>query len=215
MSDEDIYGYTRRLELVLKGPHGIKQSKEISESNKETLFKYHTFLKTKELSLPRQEKLMKALKRLAELLGNKPFKDATREDMEQIIGNLKPTRRSGKKKLEASTLRDFQIILRQFFAWLYRSPKRQYPDVVAWMESKEPKLQASDLLTMEEKDRLKVATPNLRDKALISCFAEAGPRPGELLKAKLKNVRVGGLAPKHFSERRGNTSNTTFSMSES
>ena len=58
MSDEDIYGYTHRLELVLNGPHGISQSKEISQANKETLFKYYTFLKTRELSLPRQEKLM-------------------------------------------------------------------------------------------------------------------------------------------------------------
>jgi site-specific recombinase XerD/ribosomal protein L40E len=193
MGEDEIYGYQHRLELVLTGPHGIKESKEISEANKEALLDYHTFLKTRRLSLPRQEKLMKALKRLAELLRSKQFKEVTREDLEKLIGNLKPRRKgSSKKELADSTLRDFQIIVRQFYAWLCRSPRHQYPDVVSWMEPKEPKpkLQASDLLTPQEKDRLKAATPNLRDKALISCFDEAGPRPGELLKVKLKNVRT-------------------------
>lgn len=193
MSDDEIYGYQHRLELVLTGPNGIKESKEISETNKAMLLSYHTFLRTKSLSLPRQEKLMKALKRLAELLGSKQFKDVTREDMEKLIGNLRPKRKgSSSKELADSTLRDFQIIVRQFYSWLYHSPKRQYPDVVSWIEPKEPKpkLQASDLLTLEEKDRLKAATPNLRDKSLISCFDEAGPRPGELLNVKLKNVRI-------------------------
>lgn len=193
MSDDEIYGYQHRLELVLMGPHGIRESKDILEANKKVLLDYHTFLKNRRLSLPRQEKLMKALKRLAELLGSKQFKDASREDMEKLIGNMKPKRKgSSKKEFADSTLRDFQIIVRQFFAWLYHSPKRQYPDVVSWIEPKEPKpkLQASDLLTPEEKDRLKAATPNLRDKALISCFDEAGPRPGELLNVRLKNVRI-------------------------
>jgi len=194
--DEDIYGYSHRLELALSGPHGIKRSKSICHANKETLFKYHDFLRSRKLSLPRQEKLMKALKRLAEILRDKPFKGATREDMEHIVGNLKPKLKGSRRsELADSTLRDFQIIVRQFYAWLYRSPRRQYPEVVAWMEPKEPepRLQATDLLTTEEKDRLKVATSNLRDKALIACFDEAGPRPGELLKAKIKNVRVGSM----------------------
>jgi ribosomal protein L40E len=59
------------------------------------------------------------------------------------------------------------------------------------MEPKEPKpkLQATDLLTQQEKEKLKAATSSLRDKALIACFDEAGFRPGELLKVKIKNVR--------------------------
>lgn len=70
----------------------------------------------------------------------KPFKDVTREDMEKFIGNLKPKRKgSGRKELADSTLRDFQIVVMQFYAWLYQMPKRRYWDVVAWMEPKEPK----------------------------------------------------------------------------
>jgi len=194
--EDEVYGYSHRLELVLAGPHGIKRSENICVANKETLLKYHDFLKSKELSLPRQEKLLKALKRLAELLGEKPFESVTREDMERIMGNLKPKLRGSRKsELADSTKRDFQIVTRQFFSWLYRMPKKQYPDVVNWMEPKEPKptLQVTDLLTREEIDRMKAATPNLRDKALIGCFAEAGPRPGELLKAKIKNVRISDI----------------------
>jgi hypothetical protein len=115
VSDDEIYGYQHRLELVVAGPHGIKKSGEILEANKKVLLDYHTFLKTRRLSLPRQEKLMKALKRLAELLGSKQFKDVTRADMEKLIGNLRPKRKgSSSKELADSTLRDFQIIVRQF-----------------------------------------------------------------------------------------------------
>jgi site-specific recombinase XerC/ribosomal protein L40E len=190
---EDIYGYSHRLELVLTGPNGIRKSKNICEANKQILFRYFGFLKARKLSLPRQEKLMKALKRFVELLLEKQFQFVTRDDLEQIVGNLKPKMKgSSKSELADSTLRDFQIIVRQFYAWLFRSPKRQYPEVVAWMEPKEPKpkLQATDLLATEEKDRLKAAALSLRDKALIACFDEAGPRPGELLTAKIKNVRI-------------------------
>lgn len=72
-------GYAHRLELVLTGEHGIRQCERICEANKQTLFKYHDFLMAKKLSLPRQEKLMKALKRLAELLYEKQFKSVTRD----------------------------------------------------------------------------------------------------------------------------------------
>jgi site-specific recombinase XerD len=198
-AEEDIYGYSHRLELALTGPHGIKRSKRICKSSKETLFKYHDFLKARKLSLPHQEKLMKTLKRLSELLGAEAFKDVSREEMEHIVGSLKPKLKGSRKsELAASTLRDFQIIVRQFYAWLYRSPKKQYPDVVAWMEPKEleQRLQATDLLSPQEKEQLKAATPSLRDKALIACFDEAGPRLGELLKAKIKNVRIGPLVQK-------------------
>lgn len=157
---EDIYGYSHRLKLVLTGPNGIRHSENICEANKQTLSRYHNFLKARKLSLPRREKLMKALKRLAELLDDKRFQSVTREDLERIVGTLKPKRKgSSKSELADSTLRDFQIIVRQFYAWLFRSPRRQYSEVVAWMEPKEPKpkLQTSDLLTPTEKDRLKAA----------------------------------------------------------
>jgi len=150
---EDIYGYSHRLKLVLTGPNGIRYSKNICEANKQTLFRYHSFLKARKLSLPRQEKLMKALKRLAELVHDKQFQSVARGDMERIVGNLKPKLKGSRKsELADSTLRDFQIIVRQFYAWLFRSPKRQYPEVVAWMEPKEPKpkLQATDLLMLKE-----------------------------------------------------------------
>jgi len=69
VSDDEIYGYQHRLELVLMGPHGIRDSKDILEANKKVLLDYHTFLKTRRLSLPRQEKLMKALKEILEQSG--------------------------------------------------------------------------------------------------------------------------------------------------
>lgn len=49
MNDDEIYGYEHRLELVLTGPHGIKESKDILKANKKVLLDYHTFLKTRRL----------------------------------------------------------------------------------------------------------------------------------------------------------------------
>jgi hypothetical protein len=60
-----IYRYERRIWLILEGSHGIKQSKNISAGNKKKLLEYAEYLKADGKSLPRQDKLLRTLYKLA------------------------------------------------------------------------------------------------------------------------------------------------------
>lgn len=181
-----IYNYERRVWLVIEGPHGIKQSKKISLENKEKLLGYAKFLTASGKSLARQGKILITLKKIAELLGDIPFKKAEKPDIVDVLARIKGA---------DSTKRDYQIILKQFYAWLYdiEDPRHEgFPKVVRWIHPKEPKskLKASDLLTPQEVRRLISSTPDLRLKALIAVCYECGLRVGEALKLKIGDVHL-------------------------
>ena len=100
-----------------------------------------------------------------------------------------------RREVADSTIRDFQIIVKQFYAWLYdiEDPRQEgYPKAVSWIHPKEPKtdLQASDLLTAGEVKKLISCTPDLRFKALIALCCECGLRVGEALKLKIGDVHL-------------------------
>jgi hypothetical protein len=86
-----IYRYERRIWLALEGENGIKQSKRISGENKEKLLEYATYLKATGKSLARQDKLVRTVKKLAELLGSIPFKEATKPDLVNVLAKVEGT----------------------------------------------------------------------------------------------------------------------------
>lgn len=181
-----IYRYEPRLWLILEGPHGIKQSKNIIPENKEKLLEYAKFLEASGKSPARQDKVLRTLKQVAMLLGDVHFKKATKKNIVDVLARIKGA---------DSTRRDYQIILKQFYAWFHEieDPRHEgYPKVVSWIHPKEPrsKLKASDLLTPQEVKRLIDATTDLRMKALIAICYECGLRIGEALKLKVGDVRL-------------------------
>ena len=80
-----IYRFDRRIGLILEGPHGIKQSKEIIPENKKKLFECEEYLRAKGTSFPRQDKLLRTLKKLATLLGSIYFKEARAKDHQTVL----------------------------------------------------------------------------------------------------------------------------------
>ena len=93
------------------------------------------------------------------------------------------------------TQRDFQEIVKQFYAWLFdvEDPRHEgYPKLVSWIHSKAPKskLNASDLLAPADVKQLISATPDLRLKALIDVCYECGLRVGEALQMHIKDVNL-------------------------
>jgi hypothetical protein len=120
-----IYRYERRLLLAIEGKEGIKKSDEIIPGNKRMLLDYAEYLKATGKSLPRQDKLMRTLKFFATLLGPLPFRAATKENMVQVLARaedhwkieLSKKGRSG--PASDYTRRDFQEIIKQFYAWLF------------------------------------------------------------------------------------------------
>lgn len=187
--------------LAIEGPEGIKESKEILQENKTKLLKYAEYLKAARKSLPRQDKLIRTLKTFATLLGSIPFKKTAKEDIVYVMAkaedhwNAELSRKGRPGPASDYTRRDFQEIVKQFYAWLFdvEDPRHEgYPKVVRWIHSKAPKskLKASDLLAPAEVKKLISATPDLRLKALIDVCYECGLRVGEALQMHIGDVDV-------------------------
>jgi integrase len=196
-----IYRYERRLELAIEGKEGIKKSKKIIPGNKRKLLDYAEYLKATGKSLPRQDKLMRTLKIFATLLGPISFKEATKENMVQVLAKAEDrwkselSRKGRPGPASDYTRRDFQEIIKQFYAWLFdvEDPRHEgYPKPVSWIHSKAPKqkLKASDLLTPAEVKKLISVTPDMRLKALIAVCYECGLRVGEALQMRLGDVEL-------------------------
>lgn len=188
-----IYRYDKRVASAIKG---VKASEKITSANKRTILEFTTYMVADGKSLPRQDKLLRTVKILAELLGPIVFKEATKKDLVQVLAKYEAqvTRRTGKPASD-HTRSDFKKITKQFYAWLFdiEDPRHEgYPKAVSWIRAKEPrsKLKASDLLTSLEVKKLIDATTDLRLKALIAFCSECGLRVGEVLKLKIKDVQL-------------------------
>jgi integrase len=194
-----IYRYERRLWLAIEGKEGIKKSRQIIPRNKRKLLDYTEYLKATGKSLPRQDKLMRTLKIFATLLGPISFKEATKENMVQVLAKAEDRWKSelsqkGRPRPASDyTRRDFQEITKQFYAWLFdvEDPRHEgYPKPVSWIHSEAPKqkLKASDLLTPAEVKKLISVTPDMRLKALIAVCYDCGLRVGEALQMHIGDV---------------------------
>jgi len=166
------------------------------EANRKAIENYVRLRRANGLSTQRQCKYIYTLKLLGELAGQEPFKELSREDMINIVDQVKSRRkRNGDLLYKASTIRDFMILWRGFIAWIHgiEDPKHEgYPKAVSWFRPKEPRneLKPSDLVTPKEEEGLLTACRNLRDRAIISVQSEVGLRPGELLGMRVQDVKV-------------------------
>lgn len=110
----------------------------------------------------------------------KPWKEMTKEDMENYIFGLDHT---------PSAMDTHKIYLRKFFKWLYRT--EEFPEIVKWIKlsKKRKRKLPDDILTPGEiKAMIDAAGDNLRDRALVSVLYESGCRLGEIVGIKLKDV---------------------------
>lgn len=189
--EDAIYHYKHRLEVAEKN----LQKAKILQRNKTSITDYVRTRRVNGLSIQRQCKYIYTLKKLGELAGQKSFEDLTREDMIEILDQVKmESKKDGTPKYKLSFLRDFQILWRGFIAWVHgvENPKHEgYPRAVSWFEPKEPKneLKPTDLITSEDEEHLLNACLNLRDRAILAVLSECGLRPSELLSLKIGNVK--------------------------
>jgi integrase/recombinase XerD len=200
-----IYRYEKRIQLAVKcinpSPEtGQKRRKtqpaKIIPENRDIILRYLTFLKGSGRSLARQDKLIRTVKKLAELLEPTPFRKATRQDLEEVMAKATMGKK-GKHQVRVTdyTFRDFQEITKQFFGWLFEveDPRHEgYPKIVSWIRPKTPgpTISSSDLLTPTEIKQLISATTDLRMKALVAVCAECGLRVGEALRLRIRDVAI-------------------------
>jgi len=149
-----------------------------------------------------------ALLSLDHFLKNKPFKDATQENLEEYERFLKNEYSSpgGKKKtkgLTDATVEQYMIHVKRFYKYLYNKEKYQknwkirktlpYPECVEWIQSSgnTKEIFKEDLPT--EQDILKIleVCENPRDQAMIcSGLADGGFRVGELITLNCNSVII-------------------------
>ncbi len=176
----EIYNYERSIRREIEN---LK-----SDTNADTIIRYHQRRIAEGLSLARQYKCINTLKLLSKILC-KRFEDATKEDIVGLVAEIE------QKPFAVWTKGDYRKILKKFYQWLC-SWDEGYPPIVKWIKvSNSPSngLKKSDLLTPEEVKKLVEAALTLRDKALILVLAESGRRIGEILTLRIEDVEFDNL----------------------
>jgi len=133
-----------------------------------------------------------ALGVMAHHLG-KDFPDATREDLERLLGALM----ARKPAYSNETLATYKRILRRFMTYVLVPD--QFPNVkplpaqIAWITTHirrrdRSSVKRSDLLSPADVDALLKAATHERDRAFIASLWEAGPRVAEIGNMQVKHV---------------------------
>ena len=177
----DIYNYSRSIERELGNLR--------SDVNYRTIKDYFNQRMATGISPARQYKCINTLKLVSRML-KKRFKKAAKKDMIELLAELE------KKPFSAWTKRDYKIIIKKFYQWLYGHETGEYPDVVKWIRpgfKMQNLLKKSDLLTADEIKRLAESARTLRDRAFILVLAESGRRVGEILTLRIGDIEFDNL----------------------
>lgn len=178
-----IYNYEKTLNRELK------KLRSGSDVNAPTILKYYKNRVAEGLSLARIIKCIITLRLISRLLG-KRFENATREDMVDLLAKIE------QKKYSYWTKRDYKVVLKKFYQWLYNCEDGEYPPLVRWIKAHkkiENKLMKNQLLTPEEVNTLAGSARNIRDRALILVLYESGRRIGEILSLRIECVEFDEL----------------------
>lgn len=184
----DIHNYDGRYKAIVKRIRGSS----ISLRNKEMILNFDNTCLLEGLSKPRRLTLLDKILRLAEHYFRKDLDKATVQDIKDVV-----TRIENRSEYSVWTKQNYRAIIKKFFKWVeygddYKS-RMEYPKTVSWINTNvkkkdQPKVQASDLLTEEEIDRLIKNAEHPRDKAFISMLYELGARIGEIGNLEIKDI---------------------------
>lgn len=100
----EIYNYERSLKREIENLG--------SDINSQAIMKYHLHRVAEGMSLGRQYKCINMLKLLSKILGRR-FEDATKDDMVRLIAEIE------QRRFSVWTKRDYKIILKKFYQWLF------------------------------------------------------------------------------------------------
>ncbi|MEK6979375.1 MAG: tyrosine-type recombinase/integrase [Candidatus Micrarchaeota archaeon] len=176
----ELYDYPRRLELSLQQ---LSKQKGIGKENIEEIKAFANIRLAKGSGHGRVAKVIYCLRFLAIWL-QKPFKEATKDDLINLIGSLET------KDYAEHTKYDFKIVLKMFYKWL-KGNDEIFPPEIRWLT---PKLKNENhklpehLLTEDEVLKMAEMATTQRDRAFITVLYESGCRIGEILSLRMKNV---------------------------
>ena len=170
----------RRLQRQLKE---VEESKIYIPKNKKTIFEFVNTCKAKHLSTNRIVFYLDRFKMITKV-HKKEYKSWKKKDVEKVMVCL------AEKGYSPRTLEDVKSTLKVFYRWIYGLDRTDpAPKLVRWLskETIPTKIRKEDLLTRKDIEDLMNATNKPMHKALISVLY-AGPRPGEVLGIRLKDI---------------------------
>ncbi|MDD5191517.1 MAG: tyrosine-type recombinase/integrase [Candidatus Nanoarchaeia archaeon] len=178
----DIHNYKRRLERTTER---IKESKDISERNREILLKFKDYCLYNNISLGKIDSYLFYTIKFVFML-KKLIEEATKEDIQRVIAQLNQTDYSEETKV------CFKIAIRKLYKMIRGvEEKGEYPPEVKWISTslaKNHKKLPEELLTQDEIEQIIRSADNLRDKTLLSTLAESGARISEIGTMSIKQV---------------------------
>jgi len=183
----DIHNYDRRYENAKKG---IEKA-NISKRNKELIFKFDRACTLEGLSISRRIRIIGTLILFSRLL-EKNFDKATKDDLKDVVLKI-----DSRKEWSIATKHTHKSILKKFYKWLTFGDEYKtvlgYPEIISWLRASisakdQPRINASDILTEREIEKITEAAEHPRDKAFISMLYELGARIGEIGALRIKDI---------------------------
>jgi integrase/recombinase XerD len=116
---------------------------------------------------------------------NKPFKEATAEDIKTFFRTADMTTNSKET---------FKVVVRKFYRWLYHKKQGKYPEQVRDlkvhfknMKRTEP-IRPESILTKEDIAKLTSVATNFRDQAIVAVLYESATRRAEFLGMNIGHI---------------------------
>jgi integrase/recombinase XerD len=178
----DIHNYKKRL---LKTVENIEKSVKLSDENKEIILEFQNACFSEGLSVCKIERYLYDLQRLALML-DKNLRKADKKDLMKVVVKIE------QKEWSPHSKHTFKVMMKKFYRWAEGiDEKGVYPEKIRWIKTGVKNSQQKlpeELLTGEDIEKMIKASPDLRDKALISVLYESGCRIGEIGSLKIKDV---------------------------
>lgn len=154
---------------------GVLTSEELTEDQRETLREFDQRNVLRGVSLRTRLTYLYRARRLARFLGDKPFTDVTREDLEAYLADVA-------ERTSQNNVRQDKVFLRMFYGVLNDPNGDDKPDLVSWIQPrpKRQKLKLPDeLLTPAEIKQMAEAATHPRDTAIVMGLYESAARASE------------------------------------
>lgn len=193
MNPQTFHEFARMLESTRKRIAASRMPKR----NKEILYRFDDHLALAGLTPARRLKLLSLAYVFATRYLTKPFERASLDDINAAIVRIETS------AYAPWTKHDYKVTVRKLFKFVIWGQealrRRDYPECVASIPTRvarrdRVRIQAADILTEGEVNRLLAATTDTQNRALYSLMYELGARVGEV-----GSMRVGSVTRDPYS----------------
>jgi integrase/recombinase XerD len=186
----DIHNRRRQLERLIER---ITNEEDFTDENRKIALGLKNDLLSQNIGLA---KVGRYLQDVIWLNRNfkKNFKDATVEDIKELVANL------NQSEYAEGTKKGIKVMLRKLYKYIRNVPgKNKYPPEVDWYTLTISKCKAKlpeELLTEDEMNNIILAGKCERDRALLATLCESGARVGEIGSMKITSVSLEKIGAK-------------------